>query len=75
MNAAFLTVATRLPCTAFSLLIIGSCGGSGGDGVGANGAAASTSRNRGLGDTPALCSAEISDVIAFLETLTDGFQP
>ncbi len=31
--------------------------------------------NRGLGDTPALSSAEIADVIAFLETLTDGFQP
>ena len=33
--------------------------------------------NRGLGDgdTPALSTAEIAEVIAFLETLTDGFQP
>lgn len=31
--------------------------------------------NRGPGDTPALTPAEIDDVVAFLKTLTDGFQP
>lgn len=31
--------------------------------------------NRGLGDIPALSPAEIDDVITFLNTLTDGFQP
>jgi len=31
--------------------------------------------NRGPGDTPALSDAEIDDVIVFLNTLTDGWQP
>jgi len=31
--------------------------------------------NRQLGDVPALSDAEIDDVIAFLQTLTDGFTP
>jgi cytochrome c peroxidase len=31
--------------------------------------------NRSLGDTPALSDAEIDDVIAFLKTLNDGYQP
>jgi len=31
--------------------------------------------NRQLGDQPALTSAEIDDVVAFLNTLTDGYQP
>lgn len=31
--------------------------------------------NRKLGDPPALTSAEIDDVVAFLNTLTDGYQP
>jgi cytochrome c peroxidase len=31
--------------------------------------------NRHVGDAPALSPAEIDDVIAFLNTLTDGFQP
>jgi cytochrome c peroxidase len=31
--------------------------------------------NRPLGGTPALSDAEIDDVIAFLATLTDGYQP
>ena len=31
--------------------------------------------NRRPGDAPALSDAEIDDVIAFLKTLSDGFQP
>jgi cytochrome c peroxidase len=31
--------------------------------------------NRKPGDTPALNAAEIADVVAFLQTLADGFQP
>ncbi|MEO8523941.1 MAG: cytochrome c peroxidase [Caldimonas sp.] len=31
--------------------------------------------NRGLGDVPALSDTEIDDVIAFLQTLNDGFTP
>ncbi|MDE1993957.1 MAG: c-type cytochrome [Rhizobiaceae bacterium] len=31
--------------------------------------------NRKLGDTPALNDAEIADVVAFLKTLTDGYDP
>ena len=31
--------------------------------------------NRHPGDAPALSDAEIDDVIAFLATLTDGYQP
>ncbi len=31
--------------------------------------------NRRLGDQPALTSAEIDDVVAFLDTLTDGYTP
>jgi cytochrome c peroxidase len=31
--------------------------------------------NRGPGDVPALSDSDIDDVIAFLNTLTDGFQP
>jgi cytochrome c peroxidase len=31
--------------------------------------------NRRAGDVPALSDADIDDVIAFLNTLTDGFQP
>ena len=31
--------------------------------------------NRKRGDAPALDDAEIEDVIAFLKTLTDGYQP
>jgi cytochrome c peroxidase len=31
--------------------------------------------NRNAGDPPALDSAEIADVVDFLQTLTDGFQP
>ncbi len=31
--------------------------------------------NRRLGDPPALTSDEIDDVVAFLETLTDGYRP
>ncbi|MDE2416009.1 MAG: cytochrome-c peroxidase, partial [Comamonadaceae bacterium] len=31
--------------------------------------------NRKPGDAPALSDAEIDDVIAFLKTLTDGYQP
>ncbi len=31
--------------------------------------------NRKVGDAPALTDAEISDVIAFLNTLTDGYKP
>jgi cytochrome c peroxidase len=31
--------------------------------------------NRNVGDQPALTSAEIDDVVAFLQTLSDGFQP
>jgi cytochrome c peroxidase len=31
--------------------------------------------NRHLGDPPALTSDEIDDVVAFLNTLTDGYQP
>lgn len=31
--------------------------------------------NRQIGDAPALSDAEIDDVIAFLKTLNDGFQP
>jgi len=31
--------------------------------------------NRGLGDRPALSDAEIDDLIAFLGTLTDGYDP
>ena len=31
--------------------------------------------NRKPGDLPALDESEIQDVIAFLQTLTDGFQP
>lgn len=31
--------------------------------------------NRGLGEAPALTPAEIEDVVAFLETLADGYQP
>lgn len=31
--------------------------------------------NRRLGDMPALTSSEIDDVVAFLNTLTDGYQP
>lgn len=31
--------------------------------------------NRHLGDLPALSPAEIDDVVAFLQTLTDGYQP
>jgi cytochrome c peroxidase len=31
--------------------------------------------NRKPGDAPALNAAEIADVVAFLQTLTDGFQP
>jgi cytochrome c peroxidase len=31
--------------------------------------------NRGPGDVPALDAAEIADLVAFLDTLTDGFQP
>jgi len=31
--------------------------------------------NRHLGDQPALTPAEIDDVVAFLQTLTDGYQP
>jgi len=31
--------------------------------------------DRRAGDVPALDSADIDDVIAFLSTLTDGFEP
>jgi cytochrome c peroxidase len=31
--------------------------------------------NRRLGDQPALTPAQIDDLIAFLQTLTDGYQP
>jgi cytochrome c peroxidase len=31
--------------------------------------------NRKVGDAPALTDAEVDDVIAFLKTLTDGYQP
>ena len=31
--------------------------------------------NRKLGDAPALTNAEIADVVAFLKTLTDGYDP
>ena len=31
--------------------------------------------NRGLGDAPALSDAEVDDVIAFLQTLSDGYSP
>lgn len=31
--------------------------------------------NRRLGDAPALTDAEVADVVAFLETLTDGYRP
>jgi cytochrome c peroxidase len=31
--------------------------------------------NRKPGDQPALSDAEIKDVVAFLNTLTDGYQP
>lgn len=31
--------------------------------------------NRKLGDAPALNDVEIADVVAFLKTLTDGYDP
>jgi cytochrome c peroxidase len=31
--------------------------------------------NRHLGDTPAMTTQEEADIIAFLQTLTDGYKP